>query len=72
MKESTPGPIILQEAVTLPYTRDDKEVAEASCTDTEHELLPRAIRLIATGRGQRRRADPRLVRVDEGALDDDG
>ena len=46
------GPIILQEAVTLPYTRDDKEIL-ALLHRTEHRLLPRAIRLIAEGCSQR-------------------
>ena len=53
------GPIILQEAVTLPYTRDQEEILTA-LHRTEHELLPRAIRLIAGGRRQLRRRQPAL------------
>ena len=65
------GPIILQEAVTLPYTRDDKEILRV-LHHTEHRLLPRAIRLIAKGAVSVDGQHPRWVRVDEGALDDDG
>ncbi len=65
------GPIILQEAVTLPYTRDDKEIL-ALLHRTEHRLLPRAIRLIAKGAVSVDPENPRLVRVEEGAQDDDG
>ena len=42
------GPILLQEAVKLPYTRNPEEILEL-LHKTEHELLPRAIRLIAAG-----------------------
>lgn len=65
------GPIILQEAVTLPYTRDDKEILRV-LHHTEHRLLPRAIRLISKGAVSVDGQHPRWVRVDEGALDDDG
>jgi phosphoribosylglycinamide formyltransferase-1 len=65
------GPIILQEAVRLPYTRDDKEILDL-LHRTEHRLLPRAIRLIAQGAVSVDPANPRLVRVEEGAQDDDG
>jgi phosphoribosylglycinamide formyltransferase-1 len=65
------GPIILQEAVRLPYTRDDKEIL-GLLHRTEHRLLPRAIRLIAKGAVRVDEENPRLVRVEEGALDDDG
>jgi phosphoribosylglycinamide formyltransferase-1 len=65
------GAIILQEAVTLPYTRDDKEIL-ALLHRTEHRLLPQAIRLIARGAVSVDPENPRLVRVEEGALDDDG
>jgi phosphoribosylglycinamide formyltransferase-1 len=64
------GPIILQEAVTLPYTRDDKEILRV-LHHTEHRLLPRAIRLMAKGAVSVDGQHPRWVRVDE-ALDDDG
>jgi len=65
------GPIILQEAVRLPYTRDDKEIL-GLLHRTEHRLLPRAIRLIAQGAVSVDEENPRLVRVEEGAQDDDG
>ena len=65
------GPIILQEAVTLPYTRDDKEILTV-LHRTEHELLPRAVRLIAKGAVSLDPDNPRLVRVDESALESDG
>jgi phosphoribosylglycinamide formyltransferase-1 len=65
------GPIILQEAVRLPYTRDDKEILTV-LHRTEHELLPRAVRLIAKGAVSLDPANPRLVRVDETALESDG
>ena len=64
------GPIILQEAVTLPYTRDQEEILTV-LHRTEHELLPRAIRLFARGRRAVRPAtDPRYVHVDERVLSD--
>jgi phosphoribosylglycinamide formyltransferase 1 len=65
------GPIILQEAVTLPYTRDDKEIL-AVLHRTEHQLLPRAVRLIAKGAVSADPDNPRLVRVDESVLEADG
>lgn len=65
------GPIILQEAVTLPYTRDDKEILTV-LHRTEHELLPRAVRLIAKKAVSLDPDNPRLVRVDESALESDG
>jgi len=65
------GPIILQEAVTLPYTRDEEEILTA-LHRTEHELLPRAIKLFARG-GVRIDADnPRYVHVDEEVLAEHG
>jgi phosphoribosylglycinamide formyltransferase-1 len=42
------GPIILQRAVPVPADRDRDEL-EAAIHATEHELLPEAIRLIASG-----------------------
>ena len=42
------GPIILQQAVTLPYTRSKEDVLTV-LHEAEHELLPHAIRLIACG-----------------------
>jgi phosphoribosylglycinamide formyltransferase-1 len=65
------GPIILQEAVRLPYTRDDKEIL-GLLHRTEHRLLPHAIRLIARGAVSVDEQNPRLVRVEEGSEEDDG
>jgi phosphoribosylglycinamide formyltransferase 1 len=60
------GPIILQQALELPYTRDVEEV-EDLIHSIEHELLPRAIRLIAAGAVEIDPENPRLVRIDEHA-----
>jgi phosphoribosylglycinamide formyltransferase-1 len=61
------GPIILQEAVTLPYTRDPDEVLER-LHEVEHRLLPRAIRLIADNALEFDPENPRVVHVNESAL----
>jgi phosphoribosylglycinamide formyltransferase-1 len=58
------GPIILQRAVGLPYTRDRGELEE-EIHRVEHELLPRAIRLIADGAVRLDPENPRLVHVDD-------
>jgi phosphoribosylglycinamide formyltransferase 1 len=60
------GPIILQRAVELPYTRDPAEFEE-EIHRVEHELLPRAIRLIAAGAVRFDEENPRVVHVDEDA-----
>ena len=65
------GPIILQQAVSLPYTRGKEEVLTV-LHEAEHELLPRAIRLIAEDRVRFDELNPRLVLVDERALESDG
>jgi phosphoribosylglycinamide formyltransferase-1 len=62
------GPIILQQAVPLPYTRSKEDVLTV-LHEAEHELLPRAIRLIAEGRVRLDERNPRLVLVDERALE---
>jgi phosphoribosylglycinamide formyltransferase-1 len=64
------GPVILQEAAPLPYTRGRNEVLEL-LHGIEHRLLPRAIRLIARGAVRLDRENPRLVQVDESALKGD-
>jgi phosphoribosylglycinamide formyltransferase-1 len=65
------GPIILQQAVTLPYTRSKEDVLTV-LHEAEHELLPRAIRLIAGGRVRFDELNPRLVIVEERVLEADG
>jgi phosphoribosylglycinamide formyltransferase-1 len=65
------GPIILQQAVSFPYTRGKEEVLTV-LHEAEHELLPRAIRLIAEGRVRFDELNPRLVLVDDGALESHG
>jgi phosphoribosylglycinamide formyltransferase-1 len=57
------GPVIMQEAVRVPDTRDAAEF-EAELHRVEHELLPRAIRLIAAGAVRVDPDDPRVVHVD--------
>jgi phosphoribosylglycinamide formyltransferase-1 len=56
------GPIILQEAFDLPYHRDI-EAVETRVHQIEHELLPRAVRLIAAGAVE---VDGRHVRIRDG------
>jgi phosphoribosylglycinamide formyltransferase-1 len=63
------GPIILQEAVKLPYTRDEEAILTA-LHRTEHALLPRAIRLFASGGIRVDSHNPRYVHVDEEVLKD--
>jgi phosphoribosylglycinamide formyltransferase-1 len=58
------GPIILQQAIEVPYTRDRSQLEE-EIHRVEHELLPRAIRLIAAGAVRVDAENPRLVHVDE-------
>ena len=57
------GPIVLQEAFELPYHRDI-EAVETRVHQIEHELLPRAVRLIAAGAVE---VEGRQVRVRDGA-----
>ena len=56
------GPIILQRAIEVPYTRDRSQLEE-QIHELEHELLPEAIRMIAAGAVSVDAANPRLVRV---------
>ena len=56
------GAIIMQEAFDLPYHRDI-EAIETRVHEIEHELLPRAVRLIAAGRVE---VDGRQVRIADG------
>jgi phosphoribosylglycinamide formyltransferase-1 len=62
------GPIILQQAIQLPYTRSKEDVLTI-LHEAEHELLPRAIKLIARGGVRFDELNPRLVLVEE---DSDG
>jgi phosphoribosylglycinamide formyltransferase-1 len=58
------GPIVLQRAVELPDARDP-ETVRASLRPIEHELLPRAVALMAAGRLRRDPSRPRRVLVEE-------
>ena len=57
------GPILLQRAIKVPYTRDRAELEE-EIHRVEHELLPEAIRLIAAGAVHIDAKNPRVVHVD--------
>lgn len=56
------GPIVMQRAVDVPYTRDREEL-EAKIHRMEHELLPQAIRMIASGRVSLDPDNPRVVQL---------
>ena len=56
------GPIILQRALDLPDASDPVAV-HAALRPLEHELLPRAVRLLAAGAVTRDPAHPRRVLV---------
>jgi phosphoribosylglycinamide formyltransferase 1 len=56
------GPILLQRAIKVPYTRDRAQL-EKEIHRVEHELLPEAIRLIAAGAVGIDSENPRLVDV---------
>lgn len=58
------GPIILQQAFELPYSRDIA-VVEQQVHEIEHELLPRAVTLIARGKVSIDPSDSRWVVIDE-------
>jgi phosphoribosylglycinamide formyltransferase 1 len=65
------GPIILQRPVEVPYTRDRSQL-EAAIHEVEHQLLPRAVRLIASGAVRPDPENPRLVRIDRAKQAPDG
>jgi phosphoribosylglycinamide formyltransferase-1 len=65
------GPIVLQEAVRLPDGVSEADALEL-LHRTEHELLPRAIRLIALGGVSFDGDNPRIVHVDERLLEGAG
>lgn len=58
------GPPILSREVAVPASRDRAELEEAVHA-VEHQLYPRAIRMIAEGRVRIDASDPRAVVVDE-------
>jgi phosphoribosylglycinamide formyltransferase 1 len=60
------GPIVLQRAIEVPYTRDRSRLEE-EIHRVEHEVLPQAIRLIAADAVRIDPVNPRLVHVDEPA-----
>ncbi len=60
------GPIILQQAFELPYSAE-LEAIEDSVHAIEHELLPRAIRLLASGAARIDPNNPRRVLIEERA-----
>jgi phosphoribosylglycinamide formyltransferase-1 len=55
------GPVIMQRAVELPYTRDEDEVLRA-LRPLEHALLPEAVRMFARGELAIDPSDPRHPR----------
>jgi phosphoribosylglycinamide formyltransferase 1 len=58
------GPVILQRAIELADVREPEEVLER-LHEIEHELLPRAVQLIARGAVKVDPANPRRVLVEE-------
>jgi phosphoribosylglycinamide formyltransferase-1 len=62
------GPIILQEALPLTYPRNVEEI-EAKLHAIEHRLLPRAVRLIATGSVSPDPDNPRVMRAEDAGSD---
>jgi phosphoribosylglycinamide formyltransferase 1 len=58
------GPIILQQAFELPYSAE-VEAIEEKVHAIEHELLPRAVRLLARGAVRIDPANPRRVLIEE-------
>ena len=58
------GPILLQRPIELTYTRPVHEVTD-EIHSVEHELLPRAIELIADGAVSIDPDNPRSVRIEE-------
>src|SRR5690242_21725662 len=58
------GPIILQQAFELPYSRDIA-VVEQRIHEIEHQLLPKAVSLIAGGKVSIDPSHPRWVVIDE-------
>jgi phosphoribosylglycinamide formyltransferase-1 len=65
------GPIILQRAVAVPYTRDRSQL-EREIHEVEHHLLPEAIRLIAAGGVSVDDRNRRVVHVEQPETAGDG
>jgi phosphoribosylglycinamide formyltransferase 1 len=65
-EEVDSGPIILQRAFELPYSAD-LEAIEETVHAIEHELLPRAVRLLASGAVRIDPDNPRRVLIEERA-----
>jgi phosphoribosylglycinamide formyltransferase-1 len=65
------GPIILQRTIEVPDTRDRSQL-ESAIHEVEHELLPEAIRLIASGTVRTDPENPRVVRIDQAEKTADG
>lgn len=62
------GPIVLQEAVELPYARAIDAI-ETRIHEIEHRLLPAAIRLIAAGALRVDPSNPRHVLIERDEID---
>jgi phosphoribosylglycinamide formyltransferase-1 len=60
------GPIVMQRALDAPDARDVADV-HARLRPIEHELLPRAVALVAAGRVRRDPAHPRRVLIEDDA-----
>jgi phosphoribosylglycinamide formyltransferase-1 len=58
------GPIVLQRALEAPDARDPADV-HARLQPIEHELLPRAVALVAAGRVRRDPGHPRRVLIED-------
>src|SRR3954451_8705999 len=58
------GPIILPRPIEVPYTRARSQL-ERAIHEAEHQLLPEAIRLIASAAVRTDPENPRLVRIEE-------
>ena len=62
------GPIVLQEAFDVTYPQPVREV-EHRIHEIEHRLLPRAVRLIASGAVSADPGNPRVMRIEHGRDD---
>jgi phosphoribosylglycinamide formyltransferase-1 len=62
------GPIIVQRPVAVPPDRD-RETLEAAIHETEHELLPEVVRMIAAGRVRVDEHNPRLIRIETDSVE---